>query len=162
MTYKYLFSERSYGDGYSVNVWIKDSHLVSEEKWKHMPCVESCEEQPIPFCPPNPKYRTINGQCNNVKHPNQGAADTAFERIEPAEYFDIDGVNDPIGYPNQPNAPDTPAAYKIAKEFIQDEVAASAVSETKTHAVMQFGQFLDHDIDRTVDSEESNHCHFVR
>ena len=104
-------------------------------------------------CDRRPRYRTFNGACNNLRFPNNGASETGFIRILPALYFDEDGINDPIGYPNQPNAPDVPSPHAVSRDFIKDEVAASSSSSTLTHAVMQFGQFIDHDLDLAVEVE---------
>lgn len=98
------------------------------------------------------RSRTFNGECNNMIHRNWGAADTPFYRILPAQYFDADGLNDPIGYPDQPNAHDIPSPFKISRDFIKVE-ETSLLSLGKSHVVMQFGQFLDHDLDLTDDSE---------
>ena len=114
-------------------------------------------------CSPNSVFRTFDGTCNNIREPNWGAADTAFVRILRALYYDAEGLNEPIGYPNQPNAPDVPSPFEVSRDFIKDEVAsASSSSSTLTHVVMQFGQFLDHDLDLALDSEGSDHCHDVR
>ena len=97
------------------------------------------------------KYRTFDGTCNNLYSPNAGASDRGFFRILKAKYFDEDGLNDPIGYPNQPNAPSVPSPHKVSRDFIKDEVAA--LPSILTHAVMQFGQFIDHDLDLAVEVE---------
>ena len=104
-------------------------------------------------CDRRARYRTFSGACNNLRFPNIGASERGFIRILPALYFDEDGLNDPIGYPNQPNAPDVPSPHAVSRHFIKDEVAASSSSSTLTHAVMQFGQFIDHDLDLAVEVE---------
>ena len=114
-------------------------------------------------CSASAVFRTIDGTCNNLVKPNLGASDTPFVRIRPALYFDADGLNDPIGYPNQPNAPDVPSPFEVSRDFIKDEVAsASSSSPVLTHVVMQFGQFVDHDLDLAVDSEGGDECGNVR
>ena len=77
------------------------------------------------------------------------------------KYYDVDGLNDPIDYPNQPNAPALPSPFKVSKEFIKDEVASS-VDPKYTPAVMQFGQFLDHDLDLSAGAEGSTACLSIR
>jgi hypothetical protein len=77
------------------------------------------------------------------------------------KYFDVDGLNDPIGYPNQPNAPEMPSPFKVSKDFIKDEVASSS-DQNLTPAVMQFGQFLDHDLDLSAGGEGSTACLSIR
>ena len=114
-------------------------------------------------CSASAVFRTFDGTCNNLKKPNLGASNTQFIRVIPALYFDADGLNDPIGYPNQPNAPDVPSPFEVSRDFIKDEVAsASSSSPVLTHVVMQFGQFVDHDLDLAVDSEGGDECGNVR
>ena len=75
----------------------------------------------------------------------------------------MDGLNDPIGFPNQPNAPEIPSPFVVSNRFIRDEVASSAsAAEDLTHAVMQMGQFLDHDLDLAVGGEGSTACLSIR
>ena len=114
---------------------------------------ECIEPTNVKKCPRFMKYRTINGSCNNLWKPNLGASNIGFSRLRRAIYFDADGLNDPIGYPNQPNAPNVPSPHIISRDFIKDEVTASSTSDTLTHAVMQFGQFIDHDLDLAVEVE---------
>ena len=45
-----------------------------------------------------------------------------------------------------------PSPFKISRDFIKVE-ETSLLSLGKSHVVMQFGQFLDHDLDLTDDSE---------
>lgn len=44
---------------------------------------------------------------------------------------------------------------------MRDEVASSAATDL-THAVMQMGQFLDHDLDLSVGGEGSTACNSIR
>ena len=50
------------------------------------------------------------------------------------------------------NAPTIPPPFNVTKHFIKDEVASSADPDL-TPLMMQFGQFLDHDL--TLSAEES-------
>jgi hypothetical protein len=69
--------------------------------------------------------------------------------------------HDPIGYPNQPKAPSIPSPFKISRDLIRDEIASSA-ARSLTPAVMQFGQFLDHDLDLSAGGEGSTACLSIR
>ena len=40
------------------------------------------------LCDTSDKYRTINGSCNNLKHPEWGMSETAQHRYLKAEYDD--------------------------------------------------------------------------
>ncbi len=115
------------------------STTMIEEMERESDCHESTE---VPTnCNSNARFRTFDGTCNNCYNPNWGASNTGFSRLLKASYFDADGLNDPIGYPNQPNAPKVPSPHEVSRDFIKDEVAASSPSSTLTHMLMQFGQF---------------------
>jgi hypothetical protein len=79
------------------------------------------------------------------------------------KYYDVDGLNDPIGYPNQPNAPPIPSPFIVSRDLIRDEIASSnSAARNLTPAVMQFGQFLDHDLDLSAGGEGSMACRSIR
>ena len=103
-------------------------------------------------------YRTIDGTCNNIRNPLFGAAPTALTRLVPAKYFDHEGLNDPIGFPGQSNVPDIPATFKVVRDFIAEQVKPERLNTKFTHALMQFGQFLDHDLDLSPEIENSGRC----
>ncbi|KAL5499931.1 hypothetical protein EMCRGX_G011405 [Ephydatia muelleri] len=94
-------------------------------------------------------YRTADGTCNNIAKPTQGAAGTAFRRILPAHYEDgistIRGEIQNYGniLPIGPFAPPNPSARLVSQTIVLDK----PVDELQaTHMLMQWGQFLDHDI----------------
>ena len=128
--------------------------LFSAQKLEHLrELLQAVKPRPV-NCEGKTLYRTFNGECNNLNFQCQrfGAANTEFVRILPAKYFDVDGLNDPIGFPNQPNAPTVPSPFEISREFIKLDTTTNVVAD-QTHAVMQFGQFLDHDLDLTDNNE---------
>ena len=93
------------------------------------------------------KYRTIDGTCNNLRQPLLGASNTAFRRVLSPVYED--SVYLPVGlqqylterYFDSP----WPSARCLSEQVVitEDEIN----SKTLTHMHMQWGQFLDHDID---------------
>ncbi|XP_040343781.1 putative oxidoreductase PXDNL [Herpailurus yagouaroundi] len=88
------------------------------------------------------KYRAADGTCNNLQHPAWGASRTAFERILKPAYDN--GVNLPRGAGRQPLPPPS---------LVSTELAATATvtpDDRYTHMLMQWGQFLDHDLGHTV------------
>jgi len=107
------------------------------------------ENEPIK-CDYNSRYRTISGRCNNFDNPEWGSAGQTYRRLLPNVYEDSlsipRGGRHPASLPNprwisQKNHPDSDNPdYRF------------------THMVMQFGQFLDHDITLTPKDEETDCC----
>ena len=108
-------------------------------------------------------FRTIDGTCNNLRKPLQGAAQTPFRRLIPAHYED--GISAPRGrlqavstrnisgnyiFRSGPFDPPLPSARLISKSVVRDR----PVNESPfSHVVMQWGQFLDHDMDLAPEME---------
>ncbi len=84
------------------------------------------------------QYRSLDGTCNNLERPLQGAANTPFLRLLKPSYED--GVGLPVGWSGS-----KPSARLISSKII----AAKEVqgSNDFTLMLMQMGQFLDHDLD---------------
>lgn len=105
------------------------------------------------------RYRSADGTCNNFFYPLNGAAETPFARILPALYED--GVSDPVGLAQlkagNPFAPPWPGARFISWKIIRN-LRPTGFGDI-THMVMQWGQFLDHDLDiAPVFDEDSCSC----
>ncbi|KAM9066589.1 peroxidasin homolog isoform X2 [Sarcophilus harrisii] len=94
------------------------------------------------------KYRTHDGTCNNLQHPMWGASLTAFERLLKSVYEN--GFNLPRGInPNRLyNGHPLPMPRLVSTTLIGTE--SITPDEHFTHMTMQWGQFLDHDLDSTV------------
>ena len=136
-----------------INFSIDDSLTRKDEFTRDTfpPCndVTECQESLKLFdckMPTINKYRTIDGTCNNLKNPLLGASDTPFRRVLDATYKDdvsqatgiaqdLKGQYFDHGWPS--------ARYLVEKIVTSDEEN----SKTLTHMHMQWGQFLDHDID---------------
>ena len=93
------------------------------------------------------RYRTINGTCNNLFFPLNGAANMAFARMLPAVYED--GISQPLGY-NQALAGRAfegpwPSPRFISWHLVKDLEHSN--NRGLTHMFMAYGQFLDHDLD---------------
>lgn len=84
------------------------------------------------------KYRSVDGSCNNLDNPLQGAAEIPFLRLLDPAYED--GVGLPIGWSG-----DKPSAREISLDIL----SANKVTDDESFSLMlmQVGQFLDHDID---------------
>ncbi|XP_013775632.1 peroxidase-like [Limulus polyphemus] len=91
----------------------------------------------IPLCQ-STKYRTIDGSCNNLQNPTWGQSFTSFIRLLQSNY--ADGLNLPrIASDGGP----LPSARDISVQATPD---ANVPHEAYTLLVMQFAQFLDHDL----------------
>ena len=93
------------------------------------------------------KYRTIDGTCNNLQQPLLGASNTAFRRVLLAVYED--GISRPVGSRQQLKGrffdPPWPSTRHLSEQIVA--VDNDIYSKKLTHMHMQWGQFLDHDID---------------
>ena len=100
------------------------------------------------------KYRTFDGTCNNLEHPHRGAANTPLKRLVPADYQN--GFSTPRGWNKSqlyngymlPNARDV-STHVITTNQISNDTKYS-------HMLMQWGQFLDHDLTHTVQAASLN------
>ena len=93
-------------------------------------------------CDATSPYRTISGCCNNIAHKDFGKANTAFIRLMPVAYKD--NISLPRGGLNPSTLP-SPRRVSSKVHGVQETQSKPAVSVM----LMQFGQFLDHDITLT-------------
>ncbi|KAG8512340.1 Peroxidasin [Galemys pyrenaicus] len=111
------------------------------------------------------KYRTHDGTCNNLQHPMWGASLTAFERLLTPVYEN--GFNTPRGVSPERRYHGFPLPLPrlVSTALIGSE--AITPDEQFTHMLMQWGQFLDHDLDSTVAAlsqarfSDGQHCSLV-
>ena len=108
-------------------------------------------------------YRTIDGTCNNRRNLLLGSSGTALKRLVPSSYEDgISSLRGTLQAQNLlsdngigPFLPPQPSARLISEKVVtnvtQDEIPF-------THLLMQFGQFLDHDLDLTPAQEVEEGC----
>lgn len=82
-------------------------------------------------------YRSIDGTGNNVAHPTWGAANTPMLRLFPAAYEN--GYSTPTGASTLPSA--RAASLLACQEGFPDLPARPLA-----HTVMQWGQFITHDL----------------
>ncbi|KAL3869555.1 hypothetical protein ACJMK2_042223 [Sinanodonta woodiana] len=96
------------------------------------------------------KYRAIDGVCNNLQNPEWGSSNTAFRRLLKPIYEN--GFNTPIGWNSARlyNGIHLPSPRLVSSVVISTEHVSS--DEEHTHMLMQWGQFLDHDLDLTPQS----------
>jgi peroxidase len=86
------------------------------------------------------KYRSIDGSCNNLKHPYWGKSYVCHIRLLPPDY--ADGVSAPrVAYNGKP----LPSSRLLSNMVTSDKPFQSFY----THIKMAFGQFVNHDITNT-------------
>jgi peroxidase len=127
-------------------------------------------EAPTCKFPQTKIYRTIDGTCNNDNFPLYGASETPFRRMVPPFYEDgIDSLRGDIQAMNEeqtdgmfaldPFSAPAPSARLISKTIIFRN--DSREEDDFTHLLMQWGQFLDHDLDLSPELEaECENCEF--
>ncbi|KAK3286283.1 hypothetical protein CYMTET_6151 [Cymbomonas tetramitiformis] len=129
-----------------------------------------CDEDPDGF---SSYYRTPEGTCNNLKKPRQGAAGQPQVRLLDADYDVTNKHSCPSGFKenSRPNArkisldlmraeanysammmKDPPSCFSNSgvqtscNDFGPSNDDPTAMCSCNTHMLMQWGQFLDHDI----------------
>ena len=130
-------------------------------------CLDRREEIDCNLIPFAENIRTFDGTCNNLDLPTRGASFTPFQRVLPAHFED--GLQQPHGFRqgklidnmfrDGPFTPPYPSARLVSSTVILDRLD----NDTQlTHLVMQWGQFLDHDLDLAVEvSPEEAQCDIV-
>lgn len=90
------------------------------------------------------EYRSIDGNGNNKENPDWGKADIELLRMAPAAYDD--------GY-SSPHEASRKSPREISN-IVVDQAGESIVNDRRmSDMVWQWGQFLDHDIDLTVEAD---------
>lgn len=99
------------------------------------------------------KYRSMTGTCNNLQNPTWGASNTGFRRILKPIYEN--GFSQPVGWRKGVKyyGFEKPSARLVSTTVIATETITP--DEYITHMVMQWGQFLDHDLDHATPSVSS-------
>ena len=103
---------------------------------------KNCPAPSTPECPSSPSYRTADGSCNNPNNRRLGMAGEAVLRLLPSRYED--GVFEPRS--RQRDGSPLPSARLVSTTLTGD----ADVSDNRfTLSVMQWGQFIDHDLAST-------------
>ena len=97
------------------------------------------------------KYRSFDGTCNNLANPLFGSHNTPYKRFLPPAYGGKPGENLPRGVTSY--SPETGYVSSLPSPRVISAGMGAAnppsnttESNTNTHMVMQWGQFVDHDI----------------
>lgn len=107
------------------------------------------------------KYRTFDGTCNNLNNTLWGAANIPFKRMVKAKYWDADGLGEPYGFPGQLRVASLPSPHWISKRYVNHRTSGDRGGKFSL-MMMQWGQFLDHDLTFTAESDGSEHCALPR
>ncbi|XP_076038605.1 peroxidase-like isoform X2 [Oratosquilla oratoria] len=117
---------------------------------------EHCRNSIMPpaDCDPSSPYRTINGACNNLNKTDQGMTNRRMGRYHPPIYEDV--VSEPrvTGLSSFP----LPNARDVSLLLHSTEV--SLKSPNISYLVMQWGQFVDHDLVHIPESEKKKDMPF--
>ena len=119
----------------NLNIFKETCQKLNTELTKKPECA-------APVCNISAPYRTISGCCNNIAITNLGSAHTPFDRLMPSEYSD--NISLPRGGMNPSKLPN-PRVVSSAIHRVQETEPKPPISLM----VMQFGQFLDHDMTLT-------------
>jgi peroxidase len=85
-------------------------------------------------------FRSIDGTGNNLANPEWGSTGEQLLRVAPAAY--TDGISAPAGA-------ERPSAREISNAVIAHDEEATPNDRNLSAYIYVWGQFLDHDIDRT-------------
>ncbi|KAI4489483.1 hypothetical protein M0802_011095 [Mischocyttarus mexicanus] len=108
-----------------------------------------CPRRGTPRCPAaSLRYRTSDGSCNNLQNPWWGSAMSTMQRFLPPNYNDgIQSIR------RSKDGNPLPSARVISDILHEDEDIQLA---SITHMLMQWGQFVDHDLTATGQSRGFN------
>ncbi|XP_052896954.1 peroxidasin isoform X1 [Anopheles moucheti] len=139
----------------TTDFWYRD--LLSPEYLDLLEQLSGCMAHRVtPNCSDlcfHSKYRSLDGTCNNYEHPAWGSSLTGFQRLLPPVYEN--GFNSPVGWNRSAvyNGFQPPSARLVSTSLISTSTITP--DARITHMVMQWGQFLDHDLDHAIPSVTS-------
>lgn len=115
--------------------FVRNEMLLESGQQLH----EECDEHDYP-CDHTSPYRSYTGWCNNLEHPDYGKSMSIFERFLPASYED--GVGKPRTRARHNSRLLLPSP-RLVSTSVHDDISTPHVRYSL--AVMQWGQFIDHD-----------------
>jgi len=137
----------------------KANEYVSKKLRKKRMSDGECTSE-LGTCDTSARYRSFNGRCNNLNYPENGAKDETQNRLLYPAF--ADGVSKPRTFGK--NGRLLPNPRKITLDVHKDE---DHLDPQFTLFVMQWGQFVDHDITLTPEatglgnSKLQCHCNSV-
>eukprot|EP00095_Tigriopus_kingsejongensis_P002572 maker-scaffold274_size229011-snap-gene-1.21 protein:Tk02572 transcript:maker-scaffold274_size229011-snap-gene-1.21-mRNA-1 annotation:"chorion peroxidase-like" len=102
----------------------------------------------------NLEFRSVDGSCNNRQHSIWGQANIALQRLLHPQYED--GISRPRGQmSNDPTVSSLPSPRDVSEALVADH---DKPSQEFTLLLMQWGQFVDHDMTHTplVEGEDDS------
>jgi peroxidase len=166
-------SSQARAEALASELFHRPGSLLTHEEISTLMTEAGCrareEEEFECFTPSFQRFRTIDGVCNNLDNPLLGATDTALPRLIPSQYED--GISSLRGniqnrqgglFNTTAFVPPNPSARHISQTVILD----IPQDERLTHILMQFGQFIDHDLSLSPEledecAERAQHCEFT-
>ena len=143
-------------EGLAKELLHRTGSLLTKQEIAKIYQDSSCEEVvQSPDCSSSvvQRQRTADGTCNNLKNPTFGAAVTPLRRIIVPEYED--GLSQLQGTMQSQDtgllghdafSPPNPSPRLVSLNVVLDR---QVVNDDLAHILMQWGQFLDHDITET-------------
>lgn len=122
------------------------------QEWVH------CREEKVnSHCSVASKFRSLDGSCNNVAKPKQGASLQPFRRILPPVYDD--GYSSPRTR-SVAERQALPSAREVSRRFT-DSAAPVAIENKLSMLFLTWGQFLDHDMTNTGSTKGKRYSHGI-
>ncbi|XP_066972309.1 peroxidase-like [Macrobrachium rosenbergii] len=124
--------------------------LVNEQLCKDL-MPKGCKAERVVRCSATEPYRSIDGTCNNLQHPKWGSAKIPFVRYLLPAYED--GVDSMRGH-NRRGIAKLPSPRRVSRE-----VKSAGRRPLLPHVslmVMQWGQFIDHEVVHTPEAAREN------
>ncbi|KAG5346597.1 PERC peroxidase, partial [Acromyrmex charruanus] len=123
--------------------------LIRNKLTKRTSLEQQCPQRDPPQCPrASLRYRTSDGSCNNLQNLWWGSAMSTMQRFLPPDYHD--GVQ---SIRRSKNGRPLPSARDITSLIHENKDVPLA---SVTHMLMQWGQFVDHDLTATGQSRGFN------
>ncbi|KAF9412140.1 hypothetical protein HW555_009270 [Spodoptera exigua] len=137
------------GNGEGLEGREEETQFPTASMMRQSPLMQNCPLRGAPKCPPASKrYRTHDGTCNNINRPRWGATMTPVQRFLPPSYSDgLQAARRSIF------GSKLPSAREISSTIHEDR---NAETIGVTHLLMQWGQFLDHDVTSSSQSRGFN------
>ncbi|PZC86185.1 hypothetical protein B5X24_HaOG211346 [Helicoverpa armigera] len=137
------------GNGEGLEGREEETQFPTASMMRQSSLMQHCPLRGAPKCPPASKrYRTHDGTCNNINRPRWGSTMTPVQRFLAPSYSDgLQAARRSIF------GTKLPSAREISSTIHEDR---NAETVGVTHLLMQWGQFLDHDVTSSSQSRGFN------